>query len=70
MRISPFQFGIEVEQAAAADAILYQGGTWSYANESALFEQYGRTGWDLAYEYENEPNISDDTVTPLFVVLH
>lgn len=71
MRVSPFVYAAEVEQAATATAVLDSGDTWASSEAvNELFERYSLAGWDLVNEYENEPSIVDDAVTPLFVVFH
>ncbi|WP_372672995.1 hypothetical protein [Amycolatopsis kentuckyensis] len=71
MRVSPFVFGVEVEQAATATAVLDAYPRWESRDAvDDLYAQYGRPGLDLVHEYENEPNIADNAVMPLYVVLH
>jgi endo-beta-N-acetylglucosaminidase D len=71
MRVSPFVFAAETEQAVAVAAVLDVDGSWASAQAlDELAARYGLAGWDLINEYENEPNIADDTVPPLYFVFH
>lgn len=79
MRVSPFVYAAEVEQAAAATAVLDQvtaatvapgrATAWSDAAMDEVAERYGLDGCELPFDYQNDRGVGDGRA-PLFVVLH
>lgn len=71
MKTSPIAYAAELEQAAAATALLD-----AYPREQqraavdALYARYGRPGLDLCHEYENDLYDIEQGDPAAFVLLH